>query len=769
MPVNATINRSNIDFGGVIPGTSGPDITPVWDLPSFNGSLEIPSAPSDAMLSVTLKDDTDHFAVRDIYIMEWTSEIWLPGDGEGPPPGHRSPPKGPPPRVRVLQVVNFSDGKTPIAVKQNQYVLVRIAYTAGFINRTFNATLTIQGDTWETITIPLSLFLSDVKTVPSAILNIAQGQKARLPFIIQSIAGPATDVRFEMSPTQLHNGLTLTPNNFSLQPAETKTILLEFTADTNAPIGSEEVALNQFAFRMKGFFFTANITNEPVTINPLIPNKIFVQRRGVSVNIPISVQLNNGSAVGIHFSTINLPSDVSIQGFGQQFNNDETMNITMLIGNAVMDEFNFMIAWETQLGQTGAMNFFVVITEAEVISLNTIVVTDDGIALGGSVAMVLFSNGNYIFRGSMEASGGLSYNYGLQVFIKAAGSIVLTAFHSGSVFGFDTPGDRNNSWEENNLNSGLIKENWLSIRNIPVIQYTLNANIGGVTGTVWDIAKAGLEVFVGFMVGGVVGAGIVLGSELASAAGIQPPPGLVAGIAVVSGAVVIFGAGAIIPAIVAGAVAGTAIELLIQSRPIHTDEIEFARRVFGTALDEKFRNNKVWLTNLSYDGGRKYTIPTVVEGLILLNLGDAFENPMRHPLEKPGLPDAASGSEYTQPGSVFIHELTHACQIAANKFVPGMICNGSGTYTYHTPDGEANRLTNTQWASLPWTDFTREQQAHIVDDWYGAFCFKMVRVNQDEEIQFFPNLDDLTNDLNSVKALADPAFHFITQCRAGIF
>jgi hypothetical protein len=68
--------------------------------------------------------------------------------------------------------------------------------------------------------------------------------------------------------------------------------LLEFNADKNAPIGSEEVALNQFAFRVMGFFFTANITHAQVTINPPIPNKIFEQRRGVSVNIPISVQLN---------------------------------------------------------------------------------------------------------------------------------------------------------------------------------------------------------------------------------------------------------------------------------------------------------------------------------------------------------------------------------------------------------------------------------------------------------------------------------------------
>jgi hypothetical protein len=135
------------------------------------------------------------------------------------------------------------------------------------------------------------------------------------------------------------------------------------------------------------------------------------------------------------------------------------------------------------------------------------------------------------------------------------------------VYGTDTPGDRNDSWEEN-LNSPVLSAYWLSVRNNPVIQYQLNADIGGITGTIWDVVKDGLEVFVGFMVGGVVGAGIVLGNELASAVGLPVPPGVVAGIAVVGGAVIIFGPGAVIPATVVGAIAGTAIELSIKSRLI---------------------------------------------------------------------------------------------------------------------------------------------------------------------------------------------------------
>jgi preprotein translocase subunit SecB len=161
------VAQSGFNFGGVSFGSSGPDITPINELPSFNGGYEITDAPADAMLSVNISGDTDHFFVRDIYVMEWTWRFVDPGDL---PPGFHVPR----PKERVLEVVGFSDGTAPVAVKQHQYVLVRVFYEAGFVAGTFNATLTIQGDTWETITVPLSLFIADVNVNPSSILNVPQ-------------------------------------------------------------------------------------------------------------------------------------------------------------------------------------------------------------------------------------------------------------------------------------------------------------------------------------------------------------------------------------------------------------------------------------------------------------------------------------------------------------------------------------------------------------------------------------------------------------------
>ena len=92
--------------------------------------------------------------------------------------------------------------------------------------------------------------------------------------------------------------------------------------------------------------------------------------------------------------------------------------------------------------------------ETRVLSTNIII--SDGIPLGGAVELTLSSNGNYTFKGHMRATGFPSYHFGLQVFIKAADGVIIAAFHSGRVFGTDTPGDRENSWEEN-LNPPFIK------------------------------------------------------------------------------------------------------------------------------------------------------------------------------------------------------------------------------------------------------------------------------------------------------------------------
>src|SRR5215831_748375 len=207
--MKVTTVQTSLNFGGLPFGATGPDITPVSELPSFNGAVEIKDAPADAVISASISGATDHFFVRDIYVLDWT-EVTV-GDDE-----LLRRHAGTRPKAKVLEVVNFSDGQTPVSVRQHQYVLVRVAYAAGWTARTFRANLTVKSDKWEDVVIPLTLFIADVQTTASSTLNIIRGRSASLPFILRSIAGPSVDVRFEMSTTQLDTGLTVSPNRFSL-------------------------------------------------------------------------------------------------------------------------------------------------------------------------------------------------------------------------------------------------------------------------------------------------------------------------------------------------------------------------------------------------------------------------------------------------------------------------------------------------------------------------------------------------------------------------
>ena len=67
---------------------------------------------------------------------------------------------------------------------------------------------------------------------------------------------------------------------------------------------------------------------------------------------------------------------------------------------------------------------------------------------------------------------------------------------------------------------------------------------------------------------------------------------------------------------------------------------------------------------------------------------------------------------------------------------------------------EADRLVDLSWTGRAWNSFTNEEQAHIVDDWYGAHAH-----GADGSYQIAGGIP--VTDLDSAAALRDPAFHFI--------
>ena len=332
---------------------------------------------------------------------------------------------------------------------------------------------------------------------------------------------------------------------------------------------------------------------------------------------------------------------------------------------------------------------------------------ETGAALGGSVDFKLNSDGSYIFSGSMRATGFPSFSFRIIAIVRSAsGQVTLVAQHSGRVFGFDTPGPRDNNWNEIGTDQDqmkLIRNVWPDISRGTMVE-SHSSELGGVLGTVVDVVKDIGEFFV---VAETLGVGLALyltaGSELSRAGVSLPGLGGVVGLGVVGGVVFIFGPFATVPALVLGVAAGAIVDSMVKIRPLSDREVTFARQVFGDALDY----GRIRLTNLSGLARRAFTVPTV-DGTILVNIGNAFDAPS----------DAVFPGNYPVPGQILIHELTHAWQIQhaslEDGFIPGLMCQGvlnqtvvSNPYVYG-PAGQ------------PWRCFNMEAQGAIVDQWFGG-------------------------------------------------
>jgi hypothetical protein len=294
---------------------------------------------------------------------------------------------------------------------------------------------------------------------------------------------------------------------------------------------------------------------------------------------------------------------------------------------------------------------------------------ETGAALGGELDLVLRNDGSYTFSGFMRATGFPSFTYRLVAIVRSSNNqVTVVAPHSGEVFGTDTPGDRQDTWNEVATDPDQMKQ----IRNIwPDISggtmvVNRSSELSGVLDAAVDIVKDVAELFLAAETLGVgVAVCLVVGSELNRAGVTLLGLGGVVGLGVVGGVVYIFGPGAIIPAIVLGVAVGEIVDAMVHLRSLRDDEIAFARQVFGDSLDF----GRIRVTNLSGLGGRAFTTPTV-DGTILLNLGNSADAPAV----------AVFPRAYPVAGQILIHELVRAWQIEhaslADGYIPGLMCTG---------------------------------------------------------------------------------------------
>lgn len=353
----------------------------------------------------------------------------------------------------------------------------------------------------------------------------------------------------------------------------------------------------------------------------------------------------------------------------------------------------------------------------------------DADALHGEAEFIMRSDGTYTFHGHLRATGFPSFAYKVQVSVRCAAGVVIVAEASGRVFGTDTPGDRQRDWNEDNA-SESIRKYWTALRSEPQFETNLDKNLSGVSGGLIDVAKTVVETYVAAQFAGTIGAVIVLGAELGSATGVTfSNPNILAGVTVGGGLLLLFGPSAIIPALVAGVV--TAALADIRFRPMNDQEIALANKVFeGTLPIERIIVTDLYRPGQNANGAvdREFVVPGI-DGSILVNMGKNFD----HTLE-PDIQRNVRGG-YEAPGEVLIHELTHAWQIHHNTFLPGLLCKALIDTNYEYDKTKVRE--HAPWSST----FGLEEQASIVNDWFG----------------------ENTPELNSVKALNDDRFFYISQ------
>jgi hypothetical protein len=336
-------------------------------------------------------------------------------------------------------------------------------------------------------------------------------------------------------------------------------------------------------------------------------------------------------------------------------------------------------------------------------------VTPDGVALGGHHTLTLERHGHFRHEGHMRATGFPSFRYGVRTVVVGRSGTPVIAAVSGEVHGSNELGDRESSWDESGESAGVALY-WASLK---AAEHTTDINFeSDFFGTIGDVATFVATLAGGFFVAGSVGVCFVLGIHAADAIGLDEEVGTagLAGVLVAGGILVVFGPGAIIPALVAGAGVGVAVELSLKHRRLtdRPEEVAFANRVFQGTLPV----DRIVLTNMLGVGMRPFTIPSV-GNTILVNLGEGFDDPIHYT----GKGDPAKPRKQAR-GQLFIHELVHAWQIDVTFFLPGLMC-GAILNQATTLDGDMGvyRYGN---PGRDFGSFNLEQQASIVDDWFGA-------------------------------------------------
>ena len=355
--------------------------------------------------------------------------------------------------------------------------------------------------------------------------------------------------------------------------------------------------------------------------------------------------------------------------------------------------------WSTQLGVTrpvGTRSTY----HAQRIST--------GFPVRGDVRITLWEDGSWLVRGHMHGSGFDPYEFVLSASVPIVRHGVDVTSHStfraGRVDGWEPFGDedRNYDWSEAGWNIGVgadVTQLLLGTdRRLVVSKTVKNDGIGGaLQSLVDDVIEGHLLRDVIHTVGGTLVVALALGREMTDLFGVDLGDNGWLGFSILTVAnqywLVIPLADVVLPMIVGSddpSIGG-------RGRSMTFDEYKWASAVFGATLPH-FENIKI--TNLVNPKNDPFTSKS--GDTYYVHMGDkAFDSPQTDV-------DTGPDGTPTEPGQVFIHELTHVWDAAHSG--PAWELEALGAQL-NPPDGLPD-------GTPTWSKLGIEHKAMVIAEWY---------------------------------------------------
>jgi hypothetical protein len=252
MGTKVGFNPSSIDFAVVQPGGSAIQSTACAKL----------SAPVNVTASITGDSSGGAFTVTGIRSFI-NVEQPLSGDPGGPGPTK-------PVKTSVPKQIGESNGTTPLAVASGQYIQadVQFAPTASTPDSA-KAALSIQGDTWNPVSIPLTAIVGELRADVSSPIAVVQNTSTSIKIRVTSVAGPPTTAKLAVgadgSADSPNVTISLSPKSVPVSKSSPGSSTLTVTADLTLAPGSYGWNLAVWAFDNKYSF------SVPIEVNVTAP------------------------------------------------------------------------------------------------------------------------------------------------------------------------------------------------------------------------------------------------------------------------------------------------------------------------------------------------------------------------------------------------------------------------------------------------------------------------------------------------------------------